>query len=454
MINALFERPERLGHGAYGTVFTYRKDQAVKIIVPDSWDKLQSLIREIHVYRQLSLLDSDSFVELKRVKYLSEYNKMHIFMERADGNLKNISFKDVSAETIENYAIQMFRGLFEMRKHRIFHRDIKPENILVNLKKSKVLYCDFGLSRQFHDDDVEYGTGYIVTRWYRSPELLKHQKKHDRKANLHYTEKMDIWSIGAILYEIIFDTPLAAAETLDDALLLIDRRVNPLNKKNGVEFSNGKPCVKWDYETLIKNDKVTEKVAKCLLGCLKIDASKRYGCPRVLHALGVLDADIAWGYQESGVESTVQYAPMKPYNSHHYDDEGWKERTNKFAELYKRFPTQKKVIAYAIVIYDNTEPAFSTIRHYCNCVLYSALALGSYYNSERCNKLIKYVCGLYSPFKNKGCVFHTISKFVERVVTKDVSLWEKGDFKSFSTFLRSVLEIPKKESNNKRKKIN
>ena len=47
----------------------------------------------------------------------------------------------------------------------------------VDLKKGDLWYCDYGLSRHLHDD-TEYGTGYIVTRWYRAPELLNHQKKH------------------------------------------------------------------------------------------------------------------------------------------------------------------------------------------------------------------------------------------------------------------------------------
>jgi len=455
MYNPSFERPERLGHGAYGTVFSYKKDQAVKIMIMDSWDKLQSCMREIHALRQLSIVKSKAYVALKRIKYLSRYKKMHIFMDRADGNLKSISFKDVSAKTIENYAIQLFNGLFEMRKHRLFHRDIKPENILVDLKQSKVFYCDFGLSRQFHDDDVEYGTGYIVTRWYRSPELLRHQKTHQRKANLHYTEKMDVWSIGTILYELIFQTPVAPGETIEDALVLIDRRLNPLNKKNGVKLSNGKPCIKWDYDTLIKHEKITEKVAKCLLGCLEITTNKRYTCLRCLHSLGVLDAETYMNLFEQGVESTVQYAPIQPYNSLYYDEDGWKERSSKFAELYKRFSSQKKVIAYAVVIYDNTDRLnCSTLQHFCNSVLYSALVLGSYYNSERCNKLIKYACGLYSSYREKDFAFDRICEFSERVTTKYVSLWEKGDLKSFTAFLRSVLEIPKEESNNKRKRIN
>ena len=72
--------------------------------------------------------------------------------------------------------------------------------------------------------------------------------------------------------------------------------------------------------------------------------------------------------------------------------------------------------------------------HFCNSVLYSALVLGSYYNSERCHQLIKYTCGLYAPYRNKENVFNKICEFSERVTTKYVSLWEKGDEKSFYSY--------------------
>ncbi len=444
MINTNFQQPTKLGYGAYGTVYTYKKDQAVKITLMDSFDKLQSTLREIHSLRQLSIVPVDSYVTLNRVQYMKKYKKMHIFLNRMDGNLRCIDFKDVSAKTIENYCVQLFEGLFAMRKHRLFHRDIKPENILVNFKGTKLFYCDFGLSRQFHDNEVEYGTGYIVTRWYRAPELMEHQQKHMRKANLHYTEKMDVWSVGAMIYEMIFKKPLAAGKDLADALKLIDRHVNPLNERNGK---------RWKYDTLIKHEKITERVAKCLLGSLKIDPKTRYGCTRCLHALGSMSAEDVFTYQESGVESTVLYAPTQPYSFHYYDIDVWKERSKKFAELYKRFPSQKSVIAYAIVVYDNTDILSSTTWHFANSVNYSALVLGSYYNSEVCNKLIKYACTQYGTHLRKEDIYDEICDFTQHVTTKKSSLWEKGDEKSFTTFLKKVLEPPKEENKNKRIKI-
>ena len=92
MINTNFQQPMKLGYGAYGTVYTYKKDQAVKITLMDSFDKLQSTLREIHSLRQLSIIPVDSYVTLKRVQYMKKFKKMHIFLNRMDGNLKCIDF--------------------------------------------------------------------------------------------------------------------------------------------------------------------------------------------------------------------------------------------------------------------------------------------------------------------------------------------------------------------------
>ena len=426
MYNPNFIKPKKLGSGAYGVVYSNNENEAVKITHIDSWDKLQSTLREIHALRQLSKLSTKTYVSLKRVKFFRE--KMHLFMNKADSNLSNIDFRNISSKKIEEYTIQLFQGLFAMRKHRIFHRDIKPENILVNFQKSQIYYCDFGLSRQFHDDDVDYGTGYIVTRWYRSPELMKHQKENNRKANLKYTEKMDVWSLGCIVYEMLFQKVLAPGKTIDAALKFIHMRVKKLN-----------------YEVLRENDKCTERVAKCLLGCLKIDANNRFNCARSLHALGELEADAVFQYQDNlnsnKNEFTVQYATAKPEH-HQYSFDEWNERREKFKKLYQKFPSQKRIIAYAIVIFDNVECLVSTQQHWCNSVIYSALVLGSYYNNKICHDMIEYARNLFHLYRDKNCCWNNICKFTQEILSEEVSVWEKGEQKSFTTFLKDVLQNP------------
>jgi glycogen synthase kinase 3 beta len=56
-----------------------------------------------------------------------------------------------------------------MHKKGISHRDLKPENILYN-NDGRVKICDFGSSKQLDKDGKN--TPYIVSRYYRAPELI------------------------------------------------------------------------------------------------------------------------------------------------------------------------------------------------------------------------------------------------------------------------------------------
>lgn len=50
------------------------------------------------------------------------------------------------------------------------HRDLKPENILVNKQSQVAKICDFGSSKYI--DSNGKNTPYIVSRYYRAPELI------------------------------------------------------------------------------------------------------------------------------------------------------------------------------------------------------------------------------------------------------------------------------------------
>ena len=84
----------------------------------------------------------------------------------------------------------------------ICHRDLKPENILVS-EQGVIKICDFGSAKILNDDSKN--TPYIVSRYYRAPELIL--------ALSDYTNKIDVWAIGCIIAELITLRPLFPGKT-------------------------------------------------------------------------------------------------------------------------------------------------------------------------------------------------------------------------------------------------
>ncbi|KAJ8626781.1 hypothetical protein MRB53_020091 [Persea americana] len=92
---------------------------------------------------------------------------------------------------------QILRGLKYIHSANVLHRDLKPSNLLLN-SNCELKICDFGLARITSETD--FMTEYVVTRWYRAPELLLNSSD--------YTAAIDVWSVGCIFMELMDRKPL------------------------------------------------------------------------------------------------------------------------------------------------------------------------------------------------------------------------------------------------------
>jgi serine/threonine protein kinase len=63
------------------------------------------------------------------------------------------------------------------------------------IKKVYILYSDFGLSRNLSKEEGEDLTEYVVTRFYRAPEIML--SSHE------YSKAVDLWSAGCSFAEIM-----------------------------------------------------------------------------------------------------------------------------------------------------------------------------------------------------------------------------------------------------------
>lgn len=100
----------------------------------------------------------------------------------------------------ETNALSIFRQLLEafkvLNKNNIMHRDLKPENIFFTSESAnrKVKLGDFGFCKGLKPDENLAKT-MLGSPIYMAPEVLKGES---------YTTKADVWSLGVILYEMVY----------------------------------------------------------------------------------------------------------------------------------------------------------------------------------------------------------------------------------------------------------
>ncbi|KAJ8945289.1 hypothetical protein NQ318_002746 [Aromia moschata] len=109
------------------------------------------------------------------------------------------------------YMYQLFRSLAYIHSLGICHRDIKPQNLLLDPETGVLKLCDFGSAK--HLVKGEPNVSYICSRYYRAPELIF--------GAIDYTTKIDVWSAGCVLAELLLGQPIFPGDSGVDQLVEI-----------------------------------------------------------------------------------------------------------------------------------------------------------------------------------------------------------------------------------------
>uniref|UniRef100_A0A8C3LW04 mitogen-activated protein kinase n=1 Tax=Chrysolophus pictus TaxID=9089 RepID=A0A8C3LW04_CHRPC len=157
-------------------------------------------IKKLYRPFQSQILAKRAYRELRLLKHMKHENVIGIL---------DVFTPDVTLEKFNGFYIVMpFMGtdLSKIMKHEKLTEDriqFLVYQILKGLKITVWVYfvlplqiLDFGMAR--HTDSEM--TGYVVTRWYRAPEVILNW--------MHYTQTVDIWSVGCIMAEMIMGRPL------------------------------------------------------------------------------------------------------------------------------------------------------------------------------------------------------------------------------------------------------
>ncbi len=225
-----YEIIDLLGKGAMGIVYKaldpdIGREVAIKTIrfdlISDDEEKDELMLRFIREARAAGKLVHPNIITIHDVG--KEKDMTYIVMQCIEGpSLQNLitSKKKLSAQEIIKLMIQLCDALNFAHESGIVHRDIKPANILLD-NSGKPHICDFGVAHVEMSTITQTGAT-IGTPSYMSPEQVM-GKKIDKRS--------DIFSIGAILYELLTGRRPFEGESITTVIYkIVNEEAQPLTQ--------------------------------------------------------------------------------------------------------------------------------------------------------------------------------------------------------------------------------
>ena len=192
-----FKKIKKIGRGAFGSVYKIQdkndnKVYALKEIILNKNENLDEIKNEA---RLLEKIDNENVI-----KYINSFfydDSFYLIMEFCS-NLDLRSFIDehkkdnklISETIIRKIISGLCHGIKAIHNNNMIHRDLKPENIFIS-DNYEIKIGDFGLSKILNE--TNYAQTKVGTYVYMAPEIYNGEK---------YTNKVDIWALGCIIYEL------------------------------------------------------------------------------------------------------------------------------------------------------------------------------------------------------------------------------------------------------------
>ena len=266
-LNERYQIIELIGKGGYSEVYkaydTYNHSfVACKLIqLNENWPKeiknsyIKHTTRENYI---LQKLNHEKIIKLFDTIDINENSFCNI-LEYCNGPDLGFYLKKngIIPENIAKIIVkQILEALLYLNKlnQKIIHYDLKPENILFD-NDMNIKITDFGLAKIIEEnlDTVQLTSQGVGTYWYLPPECFEENK------NIEINSKVDIWSLGVILFEIIFNKKPFGHECTSQKKLLKEKIIQ---NAFSVEFPE-EPEISEECKGFIKN-------------CLKYKQKERY----------------------------------------------------------------------------------------------------------------------------------------------------------------------------------
>ena len=218
-----YELQSEIARGGMGIVYKARqislnRPVAFKMILAGEFASARELDRFHDEVEAAASLDHANIVPIYEV---GQHQGRHFFsMKLVEGNSLAREIPRLLRAPREGVSLlaKVCRAIHYAHQRGILHRDLKPANILVD-SRGEPHVTDFGVAKRVEEDSDLTQTGVLVgTPSYMAPEQAS------RHTTAVLTTAVDIYSLGAILYELLTGRPPFSGVTrMDTVIALLNR---------------------------------------------------------------------------------------------------------------------------------------------------------------------------------------------------------------------------------------
>ncbi|CAF3538977.1 unnamed protein product [Rotaria sp. Silwood1] len=242
-----FEKIKTIGRGAFGEVVVVKMKNTEQIFAMKIMNKSEMLKRaDVACFREERdiLVYGDSQWITKLYYAFHDSENLYLLMEYCHGgDLLTLLSKyddEFSEDMTRFYVAEIILAIDSLHELGYIHRDIKPDNILID-STGHIRLADFGSCLRMRADrtviKIADSNVSVGTPDYISPEVLSAMNEgQDRFGCV-----CDWWSLGCVMWEMLFGSPPFYAETLVDTYGKItarDQNKIPLSFPDNIEISN------------------------------------------------------------------------------------------------------------------------------------------------------------------------------------------------------------------------